>query len=375
MKPIAYHHVSLVSLLLALASQTPAQAAPNGHGADGRIKARVAIVTMGNCCPQEAWPSAERRISAELRTLGLVVIGVRGAVNVLGERARRLELMAVARRLKATAALRIVRLGTPHRGVVQIWLVDRATGKTTLRDVAIGARSASTVALVALRVVELLRASLLELQVRAGARPGERPSPRVTRVLHRAHFQLPKPLVRLLRAESKSGPWSIRLGVGALGEPADNIVRATVHVAVGWQPHPHLTLELSTSFAAIGDDITYHDVESTFDLLSLDAWIRWEPLTRGRWRPSLGAGAGTFLVWSRGHGSPELNPRSEFAAVADVAATAQLALVLTRTLWLRLAAVVGVALPHINIRYGDDVVATFGRPYISGSLGLEVRLP
>lgn len=65
-------------------------------------------------------------------------------------------LLELARASGAIASISLV----GHGGGVDIWVADRATGKTSVRSVA----DASDVGLIAVQAVELLRASLLELR-------------------------------------------------------------------------------------------------------------------------------------------------------------------------------------------------------------------
>src|ERR1035437_9780285 len=65
-----------------------------------------------------------------------------------------------ARSLGAIAAVRLV----PSGGGVEVWIVDRVTGKTVLREIVRPeGPSGEADAMVAMRAVELLRASLLAI--------------------------------------------------------------------------------------------------------------------------------------------------------------------------------------------------------------------
>src|SRR5262249_3907446 len=116
---------------------------------------------------------AESLIFADLSILGFDVV----TVPEDDAQPTRRNLEQAARRLGAIAAIRI----TPLRQGAELGIFDRVTGKTVLRAVRFDEeRQASSnlpaEALVSMRVVELLRASLLEIE--AAQRPrGELPPP------------------------------------------------------------------------------------------------------------------------------------------------------------------------------------------------------
>ena len=61
---------------------------------------------------------------------------------------------------------------------------------------------------------------------------------------------------------------------------------------------------------------------------------------------------------------------------SDIGASAQLAVVLIRHLWLRTGFSVGTTVPReIAVRFGGHEVASFGRPVLEGFIGMEVRVP
>jgi hypothetical protein len=113
---------------------------------------------------------AAARVRAELEALGFSV----SEQDVPDGPAA---LADAARKSGAVAAVRV----TPSERGVEVWIVDRVTGKTLLREV-VRPASGSHDDAVAVRAVELLRASLLELDVAVPPR-GELPPPKAVRAM------------------------------------------------------------------------------------------------------------------------------------------------------------------------------------------------
>src|SRR5688572_16435961 len=107
------------------------------------------------------------QIEAELSSLGFRV-QTREASSPL-ETPR--ELQAAARQAGAEVAVSV----RPSALGVEVWLVDRVTGKTLSRELVSREPGQGQERVIAVRVVELLRASLLELQLPSGAE-GEVPA-------------------------------------------------------------------------------------------------------------------------------------------------------------------------------------------------------
>ena len=123
-----------------------------------------------------------------------------------------------------------------------------------------------------------------------------------------------------------------------------------------------------------GTDVTADGHRSTVSLATAAAWLFWEIRPRGRWRPAVGLGGGVLLPWAMGHADPRYEAVRDWSAYGYVTVGAQLAVVLTERLWLRLGLQCGLAVPRIEIVYGSETAATFGWPAVTGQLGLELRL-
>ncbi len=127
-----------------------------------------------------------QRVVAELESLGFVAV----VVDPGSEPLSRASLELSARRAGAMAAIRAV----PSERGIEVWIADRVTGKTVLREAHGRRRPPDRDAALALRVVELLRASLLEVALPtrpAGRGAAARRGARDTKL--RAQMSLPAP--------------------------------------------------------------------------------------------------------------------------------------------------------------------------------------
>jgi hypothetical protein len=149
----ALPRLALCAALLLAASVSAAETPP----------ARVALVRPAH--PDAATQEAATRVQAELLAAGFVVVLVDAAP---GDDARA-QIATDAEPARPVAAVAIVH--ADHRVAADVWIADRASRETTVRRVDVGATAESSrPAALAIRAVELLRASLLEIEV-ARARP------------------------------------------------------------------------------------------------------------------------------------------------------------------------------------------------------------
>jgi hypothetical protein len=105
------------------------------------------------------------RLEAELKAAGFNVELI--AVDIKGDPER--ELNVKAEKSGAGAAILLLK----STGVVRIWIADRVTGKTVIRNVTVPESEEIPDTFIALSCVELLRASFLEVAVPSGRKFGE----------------------------------------------------------------------------------------------------------------------------------------------------------------------------------------------------------
>jgi hypothetical protein len=150
----------------------------------GAAPSRVVLLRSGSA---DALPrQAETLLAAELRASGFEVVARERAPGT----ELRDDIEAAAGALHPIAVLA---LAVTSGATAEIWLSDRVTGKLVIRRLDDGG-DGDTAASVALRAVELLRGSLLELTVEAPTPPRPAPPPDVARFVattasgHRAWF-------------------------------------------------------------------------------------------------------------------------------------------------------------------------------------------
>jgi hypothetical protein len=370
------------------------------------------VLRLGRCCAAEAWPAVERATAAELRALALEVELV--SLPAGKPTRTRHALAALARRHQACGALRIARRrrrpdprdgsgggngartsGQPPE-IVSVTLLDRATGKSSYRDLPRPAGK-DAANLVALRVVELLRASLLELRM-----AGRRPRPRLPGSVARLVNDIPvepvgegpdrrgdgagprrRPGGERPPGVRRGGPGSpggsgrhgLRLDLTAVGSPGEIGALGQLGLAYRYRALGWLSLELTAATSVVRGELSYDGIGSTFDVAVLAGWLCWEWPALGRLRASFGVGGGVAVPWAVGQPNPRYAAGRDASLSGYVGAALQAAVVLTPRLWLRLGFEAGAALPEIRVQYGGRTVARFGQPLLAGHVGLELRLP
>ncbi len=316
-------------------------------------------MTMENCCAEEAWPEAEKAIEAEFQILGLAIEYVAG--NAVDERGRREEIQEAAEELNAMCALRIVRVPENRRGGIDLWINDRLTGKTLFRHLNLDVVAEPDAAEIAgLKIVESLRASLLELKL-----PGE----------SKQKDEPPAEIVEIVAAEPPALTKNrLALGGAGWGSPGGVLVIGGVQVSYARFVHPHLTLEVDAAVSVLGRDISNDIADGSLYLAALRIWSLWRILAEGLFRPAIGAGLGGVVFWGKGSSSdPGYAPESDAGIVSYLGANAELGLAFARNLGLRLGARVGLLLPEVEINFAADRVALVGMPLIEGYLNFGIE--
>ena len=307
------------------------------------------------------------RLQAELRALRFEVPDV----EITPDPPARERLEEAARRSSAVAAVRIV----PSSAGVEVWIVDRMTGKTVLRElVTDDTRGAAGVATIALRVVELLRASLMELDA-PRAPPGE---------------VQPPPLIRELMAPSGATPsasqaealpsaapaFAVELGPALLLSPGGLSPAGDLNAAVHFRPFDGLGASVVALIPLVPSSVSGPEGVTTARIGLVGAAFRWAFASPGSaWAPSLGAGIA--LIWLHLDGAPAPGYAGTSADLVTFAPFGRVGLgvaILPR-LHVRADALGGLVNARPVVKFGDRTAAVWGTPFVAPTLGLELGWP
>ena len=299
--------------------------------------------------PNEETKGIGARLSAELRTLGFEVVV---ADRPMAETGRE-TLEDAAREVQAVAAL----FFRASRAGVEVWVMDRVTQKTVLREVVVP--KSGDDALVAVRAVELLRASLLEVEAPAFV-PGEAaPTPATLALVSRPPPRAPSTAFEI-------GP-AFSLSPGG--------VTAAPHfvASLRWHAASRFDLGVTTIAPIIPAVVDGPEGRSTVTLTSSclvgDLLLLPRDATYGA-----RAGLGVGLLWTHleGSSSPGFRGRGEdvFTSLWLVHAGVSRALGTSVRLWLD--ATLAITAPRLVVRFAGRDVAEWGRPAVLGAAGLEL---
>jgi hypothetical protein len=298
-------------------------------------------------------------------------------------------LAVAAERERVDAAVRV----DAARGTVALW-VRKADG--FVEETFTAAAETSTSQVLAIRVAESLRARGLLLPPAPGPDPGptEAPPP-VTSEAPRP-VAAPEPVTPRSTAstapipvasEAESGSeaaslsaparprsrFALDLGPGVALSPGGLGPLAVVELGV----RVRLTHDLALSLLGVvpltrqsfesdeGEaDVTSYVVGSAFEL----EWARW---SFGSIRS--GAGGGASITRMSGRAASGFEGGDDTVAAFTPLALSSFQLGLSSSFDLRTALVVGATLPEVQMAFGDREVASWGRPFVVATLGLEAR--
>jgi hypothetical protein len=306
------------------------------------------------------------RLQAELRALHFDV----PEVEIAPDPPSRAQLEDAARRSEAVAAVRIV----PSQTGVEVWIVDRLTGKTVLREiVTTGGGNASRDATVALRVVELLRASLMELDA---ARPpqGEMETPPLIRELMAPSRVTAPAAVKIGTLPELPPPaFSIELGPAAVLSPGGFGPSGAVSAAVYYHPSEPFGASLIALIPILPATVSGPEGATTARIGMLAAGLRgtWTP-PGSAWALTLGGGLGALWLHLEGQPSPRFAGTSTSVFSAAPYLRAGLGRTVIPRLRVRADALVGASLPPTLVKFGDRLAAVWGVPFFAPTLGVEL---
>jgi hypothetical protein len=308
---------------------------------------------------------AARRLARDLESLGLDVLVLRATPENSSGRA---SLEKSARSVGAIAAVRLVVSGQG----TEVWVADRITGKTVIREL-VGSTDADVRPDdVALGAIELLRASLMELHSPTSPR-GDAELTNEVRALAYPGAERPRPKVELppMPAFSLSGGPSIDLGLGlegvgpslhskwaawvGLGQRIGARAFASLALLPGQHEIAEGTVEVASNVLGLG---------ATFDCARPDG-----PLV-----PVIGLGFVTARVETVGRARAPFVSTSESAWFAGGYGELGLGWRITPSLRLRLDAALIALATRPTIEASHRVLGKWGAPGGLVALGVEVLL-
>ncbi|HEX6767165.1 MAG TPA: hypothetical protein VF103_16825 [Polyangiaceae bacterium] len=296
------------------------------------------------------------RLLAELRESDWRILEVRP-----DERFAPAPLGTVAERERAGAAVRL----DARRGVVELW-IRRPDGPV---EETIAAPSPPNDQVLALRVTETLRARglLVAGEKHAEVPKAEPSSPEPERAPEAPHPERPA------QEKKARNPLSFELGPGFALSPGGlgplALLEGGVRVellerfsacAVGFFPLSHQSLAGSEGEAEVKTAFVGGIVE-----------LEWARLSFGGFRSGLGATAAITSMSGRATNGGFASSEDTVVTFAPLARTS-FHVVLGPSFRIRTAVVVGATFPEVGVAFGSRPVATFGQPFVLGSLALEV---
>ncbi|MFH1436816.1 MAG: hypothetical protein ABIJ56_14005 [Pseudomonadota bacterium] len=256
-------------------------------------------------------------------------------------------------------------------------------GQAIRKTLPIGDHTDSDAAsVVALRIVEVLGAGLLEMKGLNSSENSGKAKPLKEEEGKDGIVEKKTPPKTDIKEESpapapdgKRGKIGLRVGLEALGGPGGTGAKGAVSLALRWSIVPYLSLEMEGLAAFAGQSIEEEEGRASFGVGIIRGWLLWELLHTGRVKLCAGIAVGALIAWSEGSGAEEPAAQADSTYTGYIGGTLQLAVALAKHIWLRLGFTPGVSIPEVSIRFFGGEVATFGRPVLEGFLGLEFRIP
>lgn len=307
--------------------------------------------------PEPGGPELLHQLTAELGAEGFDVV-----IESSTHDARDEELETVAVRGGAVAAVRIESHGNVRR--CSVWLA-RPGARGTLR--ALESRGDENVRTLALRVVELVRASSIELELEAS----QRTPMRVT---------APKPALRVSPPKSPASPQPRRLLGAVFGASLwlhPGGLRGSVAPALGLMLRfsDRAWLELRGVGPALSRESSERGI-AEIDQELLLVGLRFDALNAERVGLHWSAAAGGYRLGARGNAEPPFTDGRDARVVGAAGFGGGLRCALVRSGELRLAlSARGDAfylLPRPVLRFAERSVASAGQPALLATAGMDV---
>ncbi len=303
------------------------------------------------------------RLHGELTSVGFQIEIVDGPAGdgVRGRESRSwLEQLAARRGVDAVVAI----VGDVSPDSVEVWVIDKVTGKSVVRTVPFEPKTARASETLAIRAIELLRSSFLEIDL-AGNERGRQPLAPPPAVVHFVEME-----PRAQRRER------FGLGVGAAAIMSlDGVGPAVLPtVRLDWAVRSWFLAQVA--LAGLGTRPTVATSTASAQLAQEYGLVGGCYRFRAgqRLRPFLGLSAGVLhtAVEGRANVPDQGHNTDQWSFLIDGGLGASLQL--HDRFYASLAAHAQMAEPYLAIRFGDAVVATSARPNLLLTLALGAWL-
>jgi hypothetical protein len=314
-------------------------------GARGEERNKILVLL------EQTSPAFLPRLRAELASSGFGVAVVRPSTFPPS----RSEIEQLAQQEGATAGLSLIEAGSG----VEIWVVDRTSAKTVFREVILGLydpREAPEV--IAIRMVETLRATLMELEHPRSGTVETAPAPEidVTGNARSPRFWL----------GVGGGAGYSSGGVGAVGH---------LELSLMWMPTSRLYLALDGLLSPGRAKIRAPEGEASVGMYlsgaSLGGWMN-DPSAVVRARAGLGVWA-SVLALSGAAAAPYVSTHAQIVT-AMPHLDLGLRIAMTHRLAIEGTLSGAVSAPGASVRFAGREVATWGRPLVLGGVAIAAAL-
>lgn len=247
-----------------------------------RTAAASTVVLVHPQTPTSTTAEAIVRVHGELVSAGFNV-EVAPSLS-LGNTLVALEQAARAPGVDAVLAI----LGDASPDSIELWVVDRVTGKTTIRRLPNPGISDRAAESLAIRALELLRASLLEIAMATDSAP---------------HVSAPPPVARLMQETldpRTSARWSVEVGGNLLASPSGPLANVEPLLRISRQFGSYWLARLSVSGLGTQARTDSTPVTASVDqeFAVLETGVRLRP--HARIQPVFVVGAGALHVQAEG---------------------------------------------------------------------------
>ena len=303
---------------------------------------------------------AQRRLAAELRSAGFEV--EEGGVEAQGDARRIVETPASGDPF-ATVFLRRAGDGTS----TDVWVADHVTHKTVVRSVSVPGSGESADRALALRVVELMRASLVEAMVL--------PSPDVPAPPASDVKAWTREEIRVEPSEKAAGE-RIALGLGVAAAFASPEVGLAVAPAlrVAWRAGRLWVLRAAAVGPAFGGRVQAHEGDAAIRQEMGLFELSFHPKTTAPIQGYAALGAGAYHIDERGNAmAPFAGVHAEAWSVL-LSAGGGIRLRFSRVSSIELESRILLAMPRPVVVFGSERVAAAMHPGALTTLGVTVDL-